>query len=90
MDLSEQTWPSNIVEYKVHTIRMADVEDPDLMVADPIYKWQQTEAGQYVMTNSVPEPMWKRSQDTNYCGHNYIIYAYFTPQQLTYYKLKFE
>jgi hypothetical protein len=69
---------------------MADVEDPDLMVADPIYKWQQTEAGQYVMTNSLPTPIWKRTNDQSIFGHNYIIYAYFTPKQLTYYKLKFE
>ena len=25
---------------------MGDVEDPDLMVAEPIWKWQQTDAGE--------------------------------------------
>ena len=77
------------VEHLVHKIRMGDVEDPDLMVAQPIYEWQQTDAGKYVMENSHPTPMWRRSIDMPY-GHQYMIFAYFTPQQLTYYKLKYE
>jgi len=87
------TWPSDeatIIEYKVYSILMGDVEDPDLMIAEPIYKWQQTEAGKYVMKNSAPTPMWRRSVDTNSYGHQYMIFAYFTPKQLTYYKLKYE
>jgi hypothetical protein len=89
----KQTWPSDeetSIEYKVHSIRMGDVEDPDLFVAQPIYEWQQTEAGKYVMENSVPTPMWRRSVDMNSYGHQYMIFAYFTPKQLTYYKLKYE
>lgn len=79
------------IEYVVHTIRMADSEDPDLFVSQPIYEWQQTDAGKYVMANSKPEPMWFRGLDypTHY-GYTYTIKAYFSPEQLTYYKLRFE
>ena len=90
---SKQTWPSDeatSIEYKVHSIRMGDVEDPDLMVAQPIWEWQQTEAGKYVMKNSKPAPMWVRTVDYNSYGQLYAIKAYFTPNQLTFYKLKFE
>jgi len=92
---SKQKWPSDTdemktIEYKVYSILMGDVEDPDLMIAEPIYKWQQTEAGKYVMENSAPTPMWRRSVDMNSYGHQYMIFAYFTPKQLTYYKLKYE
>ena len=94
MAQSKQTWPSEegakTIEVKVHEIRMGDVEDPDLMVAEPIYKWQQTEAGKYVMENSAPTPMWRRSVDIDSYGHKYMIFAYFTPKKLTYYKLKYE
>jgi len=79
---------SEPIEYIVHNIPMGDVEDPDLMVASPIYDWQQTPAGTYVMKNSSPSPMWNRR--INGYGHLYTITAYFTPHQLTYYKLKFE
>lgn len=78
------------MEYIVKQIRISDSEDPDLMIAFPIYEWQQTEAGKYVMTNSKPEPMWLRSFDTNTYGYLYAIKAYFTPEQITFYKLKFE
>ena len=78
------------VEHLVHSIRMGDVEDPDLMVAQPIWEWQQTEAGKYVMENSAPTPMWRRGVDMGTYGHKYMIFAYFTPEQLTYYKLKYQ
>ena len=93
MDLLKQTWPSDettSIEYKVHSIRMGDVEDPDLMVAQPIYEWQQTEAGKYIMKNSLPTPMWNRTADPNTYGHLYTITAYLTPKQLTFYRLKYE
>lgn len=81
---------SEPVEILVHSIRMGDVEDPDLMIADPIWRWQQTAAGKYIMKNSKPEPMWKRSLDEVSYGYRYQIFAYLTPKQITYYKLKFE
>lgn len=79
---------SEVMEYVVYKIPMGDVEDPDLFVASPIYDWQQTDAGKYVMNNSDPTPMWHRLP--NGYGHLYTITAYLTPQQLTYYKLRFE
>ncbi len=78
------------MQYIVKKIRMGDVEDPDLMVAQPIWEWQQTEAGRYVMENSKPEPMWTRTVDPSTYGHVYIIHAEFTPEQITFYKLKYE
>lgn len=79
---------SDTIEYIVHKIPMGDVEDPDLFVASPIYDWQQTDAGKYVMKNSDPTPMWHRL--VHGYGHMYTITAYFTHKQLTYYKLRFE
>lgn len=78
------------MEVIVKKIRMGDVEDPDLMVSQPIWEWQQTEAGKYVMKHSVPEPMWLRSFDNTSYGYTYSIKAYLTPKEVTYYKLKFE
>ena len=34
---------SEAQEVKVHEIKIADIEDPDLFVASPIYDWQQTD-----------------------------------------------
>lgn len=78
-----------VIEYIVHKIKMGDVEDPDIMVAEPIWKWQQTEAGKWVMENcTIEKPIWHRHP--NEWGHLYTITAYLTPKQLTYFRLKFE
>jgi len=78
------------VTHVVHTIRMSDGDDPDLLVADPIYNWQQTEAGKWVMKNSAPKASWHRHTDFHTYGYIYQIRAYLTPQQITYFELKFK
>ena len=93
MDSYEQLWPSEdarSIEVVVHTINMGDVEDPDLMVAAPIYEWQQTEAGKYIMEHSRPTPSWHRFANPMTYGYEYKIKAYLSPKQLTFYKLKFQ
>jgi len=77
-------------EVLVHKIRMGDVEDPDLFVAEPIWKWQQTEAGKWVMEHSKQKPMWKRTVDPVSYGYLYTIHAWLDGQDLTYWKLKYE
>jgi hypothetical protein len=70
-------------------IRMGDVEDPDLMVAAPIYDWQQTEMGKWIMANAIPEsPSWHRNIDASSFGWVYSIRADLTPKNYTYWWLK--
>jgi hypothetical protein len=78
------------MKYTVHQIRMSDSEDPDLYVADPIYKWQQTDAGKWVMQHSNPEPQWFRSLDFNAYGYLYTIRAELTPEEITFFELKYK
>lgn len=74
----------------VHTVLMGDVEDPDLFVADPIWKWQQTDAGKFVMKNSIEPPIWQRNIDEYSYGWKYSIIAYLSEQDETYFRLKFK
>ncbi len=95
MDKLKQLWqfdPSDakIIKQVVHTIKMSDVEDPDLLVSAPIWEWQQTEAGKWIMENSMVTPSWNRHLDPMTYGYSYNIVAYLTPKQLTYWKLKYE
>ena len=78
------------ITHVVHYIKMGDVEDPDLFVAQPIYEWQQTEAGKWIMENSNPTPSWHRNNDLYNYGYVYQIRAYLTHKQLTFWKLKSE
>ena len=72
----------------VHTIRMGDVEDPDLFVAQPIYEWQQSDAGKFIMEQAVEKPYWHRSTDYNSYGHRYDIVARLSEQNETFWRLK--
>ena len=72
----------------VHTIRMGDVEDPDLFVAQPIHQWQQTESGKFVMEHAVDKPYWHRSTNYNSYGHRYDIVARLSEQNETFWRLK--
>jgi hypothetical protein len=77
-----------IHEVIVHKINMGDCEDPDLMVAEPIWKWQQTPAGKFVMENAVIVPKWQRYQNLETWGHTYVIIAELEAKKLTEYYLR--
>jgi hypothetical protein len=59
----------------VHTFSVGDVDDPDIYAAGPIWDWQQTEAGKFVMSHAVGKPYWIQSMDSNSWGHVYKIIA---------------
>ncbi len=60
------------------------------MVAQPIWEWQETEAGKWIMENSNPAPSWHRNNDLYDYSYVYQIRAYLTHKQLTFWKLKYE
>ena len=61
-------------QYVFHTFRMGDVEDPEVFVAQPIYEWQQTEKGSWVMAHC-PDPQFRISPDTYAWGHEVNVYG---------------
>jgi hypothetical protein len=72
----------------VHKILMGDVEDPDLFVASPIWDWQQTEMGTWIMANAEQKPMWHRQMDPSHYGWLYSISAELSPKNYTYWWIK--
>ena len=93
IDKLKQPWPSEegacTVEYTVHYINMGDVEDPDIYAGEPLWNWQQSEAGQWVMANAAETPYWISSVDHVTWGHKYKIMARLSEQNQTYFRLKF-
>ena len=74
----------------VHTFTMGDVDDPDLYAAEPMYQWQQTDAGKWVMENCIDgTPIWNRYADPMYYGHKYMISAIFEGKKVTEFYLRF-
>jgi hypothetical protein len=81
-----------VVETKkivVHKFTMGDVEDPDLYAAEPLWNWQQSEAGKWVMENALDTPEWHRHADAVSWGHSYTVVAVFEAKKLTEFYLRF-
>lgn len=69
------------------TIRVADVEDPEVYVAEPIYNWQQTAQGAWAMQHG-HDLTYHRTIDYNSYANTYIITGDFTEEDCLYYTLR--
>jgi hypothetical protein len=72
----------------VHRFRMGDVEDPDLYAAQPLWEWQESEMGKWIIDKAVDTPEWRR----NPCGHtltvDYAVIAKLKDVDYTFWQLK--
>jgi hypothetical protein len=74
----------------VHKFNLSDVEDPDLYAAEPIWQWEQSEAGKFVMEHSEDKPEWHRHMDSMFMGYRYIIIAELEKKKLSEFYLRFD
>lgn len=72
----------------VHRFNMSDVEDPELYAAQPIWEWQQTDAGKFVMENAVDKPEWHKHMDPMWMGYTFIIVAELEKKKLSEFLLR--
>lgn len=79
-----------IKEITVYQFLVGDVEDPDLYAGEPLYKWQQSEMGKWVMSHAVETPVWHRMIDHTSYSHKYVIRAKLAGKDLTYFYLKWK
>lgn len=74
----------------VHRFSVGDIEDPDLYAAQPLYEWEQSEQGQFIMNNAVNKPQWQRQIDHQMFGFRYVIIAELESKKLSEYLLRFK
>ena len=72
----------------VHKFDLSDVEDPDLYAAEPIWKWEKSDPGQFVMEHAVDKPEWQRHMDPMFMGYRYIIVAELEAKKLSEFYLR--
>lgn len=72
----------------VHRFRMGDVDDPDLYAAQPMWDWQESEIGKWVMERAVDTPEWHRHADPMTFGYQYAIVAKLKDIDYTFWALK--
>ena len=73
----------------VHEFTMSDNEDPEIYAAGPIYEWQKSSVGQWIMEHSQPEPHWTVGLDHNIYGYRVRIIANLSDEDRTFFHLKY-
>lgn len=72
----------------VHKFSMGDVDDPELYAAQPLYEWEKSEAGKWVMKNAVETPMWHKYMSPGDYSQVYAITAKLKAKDHSYFLLK--
>lgn len=70
-----------------HSFRMGDVDDVDIYVAQPIYEWQQTEKGKWVMAHA-RDLQYHTSADSSCFGYRTTIRGELEERTATEYLLR--
>lgn len=73
----------------VHEFMLSDVDDPEIFVAGPIWDWQQSPAGAWVMEHAAEKPYWHKQVDTNTYGYRCSIVARLSEANEIFFKLKY-
>jgi len=85
-DLHNVTEIHKVVVYRFH---LSDVEDTDIRAAEPIYKWEQSEQGQFVMKHAIDKPVWHKNIDHVTYSYQYVIVAELEMKKLAEFYLRF-
>lgn len=72
----------------VHKFDLSDFDDPDIYAAGPMFDWERSEAGQFVMKHAVDTPKWHKHTDPMFIGHSYIIIAELEAKKLSEFYLR--
>ena len=78
-----------IYKVVVHRFLMSDVEDLEIYAAEPIWKWQQSEVGQWVMQKAVESPVWHQLMNQSTMSYQYAITAKLKEKDYTFWCLKY-
>ena len=72
----------------VHRFKVGDVEDPDLYAAQPLYEWEHSEQGKFVMANAVEKPKWQKQIEYASYQYDYVVIAKLEKKKLSEFYLK--
>lgn len=72
----------------VHRFRLGDVEDPEIYAGQPLWEWQNSEVGQWIMKRAIETPVWHKRNNYDTWGWDVIITAKLKEQDYTFWTLK--
>jgi len=77
----------NRKEIEVHAFDLSDCEDPEIYAAQPLWEWQQTDHGQWVLDNALEKPVFYiRPGQWEY---RVVVTAKLSEENELFYKLKY-
>lgn len=80
-----------VIRTLLYEFNLSDCEDPEIYVAQPIWEWQNTEAGKWCMKNCMPKSItWGFGVDPYHYGYRVHIYGDLAEHDLTYYTVKYK
>jgi hypothetical protein len=72
----------------VHKFYIGDVEDIELYAAEPLYQFEQSEKGQWIMQNALETPKWHQRFTADSFRIMIYIEAKFSDEMATFFELK--
>lgn len=73
----------------VHRFKVSsDVDDPDVYAAQPLWEWEKSDQGQFVMNNAIDKPEWQRHSNVLSFSYEYVIIAKLEKKKLSEFYLK--
>jgi hypothetical protein len=72
----------------VYSFGVGDVEDPEIYAAQPMWDWQQSDAGKFVMEHAVETPSYHQRLDHTSYGYRYAIVAELEAKKLSEFLLR--
>jgi len=72
----------------VYRFSIGDVDDPYLYAAEPLYQWEKSDSGQFVMKHAIEPPVWRTHTDSYNYGYQCVIVAELEKKKLVEFYLK--
>ena len=73
----------------VHRFSISDTDDPEIYAAEPIWKWQQSDAGKFVMEHAIDVPVFHKSISVHSLCYDYAITAELEKKKYSEFLLRF-
>jgi hypothetical protein len=80
----------NTVKVLLGTLKLGDVEDPEIYAAGPLLEWQNTDKGKWCLENSIDKPYFTITPDHRNWGYTIKIIGELMEKDYTYFSLKWE
>jgi hypothetical protein len=72
----------------VHRFNISDVDDPEIYAAGPIFDWERSDAGAFVMKHAVEIPVFHKTIRNSTYGYEYAITAELEAKKLSEFYLR--